>query len=241
MCGRFALQKPADAIRKLFGLDGNPQWPSRFNIAPSQAILAVRPGNGEDIGELNTGPTSICLLRWGLIPGWAKDPDIADNLINARAETIAFKPSFRAAYQRRRCLVPVSGFYEWKKINAAKQPYKITMADDAPFALAAIWERWQGADGSDVDTCSLITTSANDEMAHLHGRMPVIINADDYEPWMREEARQADKFLRPYKGVVPLLTTPVSQKVNNVRNDGADIWQPSSISESDCKGQLPLI
>lgn len=241
MCGRFALQKPTDVLRLLFGLEGSPEWPSRFNIAPTQAILAVRPGAGEDIGELNTGPTSICLLRWGLIPGWSKDPSIASSLINARAETIAFKPSFRAAYQRRRCLIPVSGFYEWKKIGAAKQPYKITMADGAPFALAGIWERWQGADGSDVDTCSIITCVANDDVAHLHGRMPVILNAPDYEPWMREAGRAASKFLRPFKGPVPLVTAPVSLKVNNVRNDGEDVWQraPSIIADKD--NQLPLL
>lgn len=240
MCGRFALQNPAEAIRKLFGLEGNPDWPSRFNLAPTQAILGVRPGMGEDIGELNTGPTSICLLRWGLIPGWSKDPTIASSLINARAETIAFKPSFKSAYKRRRCLIPMSGFYEWKKMGSKKQPYKITLADGSPFSLAAIWERWQGADGSDVDTCSLVTTIANEDVAHLHGRMPVIVGPNDYEAWMRETGRGADRFLSPYKGSVPLVTTPVSLKVNNVRNDGDDLWQPAPIVLGDRSNQFSL-
>lgn len=227
---------PAEAMRKLFGLQGNPEWPSRFNLSPGQAILGVRPGNGEMIAELNSGPLNPCVMNWGLIPGWAKDPEIGRKCFNARGETVAEKPSFRAAFRRRRCLIPVSGFYEWAPARGkatGKQPFRISMTDREPFALAGLWENWQGADGSDVDTCTIVTTTASSVVRPVHHRMPVILDKSQFDIWLRGSSDRAGRLIRPYEGERELETLPVSRAVGNARNEGPELFEPLPAAEEE--------
>ena len=146
----------------------------RFNIAPTQSVAVVRQSGGKETRQL-------CLLRWGLIPAWAKDPSIGARLINARAETVAEKPAFRSAFKSRRCLIPADGYYEWKKTGSRKQPYYLRLQDERPFALAGLWDRWNGG-GKDapLETCTIITTEANEITCPIHDRMPAILAEDDY-------------------------------------------------------------
>ena len=222
MCGRFTLRtSPAD-LTQIFRLLEEPLWLPRFNIAPTQSVGVVR--------ESDDGGREFALLRWGLIPSWAKDPAIGSRMINARAETVATKPSFRAAFKRRRCLIPADGFYEWKKTDGKnKQPYLIGMEKDEPFAFAGLWEHWQSADGSEVQSCTIITTSANDLLAELHDRMPVILDEDDYDRWL--DPRQEDKE-QLQSLLVPLVSDrlrfyPVRTLVNSPKNDVPDCVEPA--------------
>jgi len=217
MCGRFSLTTPVDGIRALFGFSQIPNLPARYNIAPTQAVLAVR---------RDAAGRSAFMARWGLIPGWSKDPSIGAKLINARAETVQEKPSFRTAYQRRRCLIPVDAFYEWKTIRSAKQPFRIAFDDGGLFAFAGLWERWQGGDGSDVETCSIVTTDANPALVELHHRMPVILDAEKFETWLTGTPETAAALMEPYAGPHRLAYHPISRRLNDVRNDDADLAQP---------------
>lgn len=214
MCGRFALTVPVDGIRKLFGFTEIPNLPPRYNIAPTQAVLAVR-----DDG----GVPSAFMTRWGLIPSWSKDPTIGAKMINARSETIREKPSFKTAFSRRRCLIPADGFYEWKTQDGVKQPYRLFFSDKEVFAFAGIWERWQGGDGSDVDTCSIVTTEAIASIAPIHHRMPVILDADAFSSWMSGPEDEAEDLMRPYRGSRVLMHHPVSRAVGDVRNDRPEL------------------
>ncbi|MTI09605.1 SOS response-associated peptidase [Curvivirga aplysinae] len=233
MCGRFALLSPIDALRKLFGFPQAPNVPARFNIAPTQAIVAVRPGHGELIDRINEGPLNACYLRWGLIPSWAKTPDNAAKMINARGETISEKPSFKTPFKRRRCIIPVDGYYEWSKRLIAgqgqvevKQPYYLTMEDREPIALAGIWEHWLGADGSDVETCSIVTVPANDYVGLVHHRMPVILDEKDFDGWFYGATDQAHRLIKPYYGMRQMESYPVSRQVNSYRGEGAHLIEP---------------
>ncbi|MDH3546162.1 MAG: SOS response-associated peptidase [Gammaproteobacteria bacterium] len=216
MCGRFAFYSPSEATAALFGAAGAIDLEPRFNIAPTQYIAAIR--NSEDDGrELTT-------LRWGLIPFWAKDPSIGNRMINARAETVAEKPAYRAAYRRRRCLVLADGFYEWKKAASGKTPYLISLASGSPFALAGLWEHWQSKETDEsIDSATLITTDANDFMAQLHQRMPVILEPDTADRWLA-----GDDELLEYAASHPpqLKAWPVDRRVNNARNEGQDLIEP---------------
>ncbi|MEZ4868405.1 MAG: SOS response-associated peptidase [Caldilineaceae bacterium] len=221
MCGRFTLYASPEQLATLFDLPEEPILAPRYNIAPTQPVALVRmdtKGEGRE----------WALTHWGLIPSWSKDPSIGARMINARSETAPEKPSFRAAFKRRRCLVPASGFYEWKKEGRTKQPYYITTPDGAPFAIAGLWEYWEGADGSALESCTLLTTDANDLMAPLHNRMPVIIDPADYAEWLgsgKDETPQylsrLQHLLRPYHEE-GLVTYPVSSYVSNARNEGAE-------------------
>lgn len=238
MCGRFALMSPLEAIRKLFGLGTDtvsslPNLPARYNIAPTQAVLALRPGEGEQVDGINPGPLNLTSLRWGLIPNWSKDPSVGARMINARSETIADKPSFRAAFKRRRCLIPVDGFYEWKTIGKGKQPFYIAMEDEDPFAFAAIWEYWMGADGSEVETCSIVTTAANAALQGLHHRMPVILDREDFDGWLRGDVDQATRLMKPYAGYRQIHHFPVSKAVSNARNEGPGLIEEISLKPEE--------
>ncbi len=172
MCGRYTLKTPIDVVAEHFGLDEYPSslTPS-YNIAPTQEVAAVVEEDEK---------RKLKMFRWGLVPSWAKDPAIGNKMINARAETVSEKPSFRSAFKRRRCLIVADGFYEWQKTDGgAKQPYHFRMKDSSPFAFAGLWETWDG-DGADVRSCSIITTDANDLMKEIHHRMPVILLPDNY-------------------------------------------------------------
>lgn len=213
MCGRFAFYLPSEATAALFGVDGNIAVEPRYNIAPTQYVAAVR--EDEDLNR------ELVMLRWGLVPFWAKDPTIGNRMINARAETVAEKPSYRAAFRHRRCLVLADGFYEWRKQGAAKAPYFISLASGEPFGLAALWENWTDKDsGESMQTTTLITTAANDFMAALHHRMPVILQADTADVWLSGRG----DFLEQALALAPTLQAwPVDRRVNNARNDGAEL------------------
>ena len=191
MCGRFNLTTPTDSLRALFGFDEMPNLPPRYNIAPTQDVAVVRLAGAER-------RPAFALLRWGLIPAWAKDVSIGSRMINARAETVAEKPAFRNAFRRRRCLIPADGFYEWeKRPDGAKQPWRITLESGAPFAFAGLWEHWSGADGSEAESCTIVTTAAADSIARIHERMPVILDRADFPAWLSGTPEEAQTLLQP--------------------------------------------
>lgn len=222
MCGRFSLSASPAELATLFDLDNFPELPARFNIAPTQPVAVVRQAHDSTRRE-------VTLMRWGLIPSWAKDISIGSRMINARAETVAEKPSFRAAFKRRRCLIPASGFFEWQKRADRKQPYFIGMEEQGPFALAGLWEYWEGADGSALETTTILTTTPNDLVKPLHNRMPVILHPQDFSDWLNPSTR-ADflmHLLRPYPAA-DMIAYPVSTLVNSPANDRPECVEPLS-------------
>ncbi len=228
MCGRFTLAVSPEQMTALFDLPEDPILAPRYNIAPTQPVAVVR----MNPQSAHAGAREWALTYWGLVPSWSKDPSIGARMLNARSETVTEKPSFRAAFKRRRCLVPASGFYEWQKQGKSKQPYYITTPDGAPFAIAGLWEYWEGADGSALESCTLLTTSANALMQPLHDRMPVIILPQDYAQWLgsgKDETPQSlgelQHLLRPYADDA-LMAYPVSTYVSNAHNEGPDCIQP---------------
>ena len=217
MCGRFTLRTPVAELAEIFEAAARPDLAARYNIAPGQDILVARAAAGGDGGR------EFAMLRWGLVPHWAKDPAMAARLINARAETVAEKPSFRDSYRRRRCLVPADGFYEWRKRpDGATQPYHLHLNDDAPFAIAGLWDSWRAPDGDALETCALITTEANRILEPIHHRMPVILPRDAYQSWLDEHSSpdMLEALLRPY-GPDDLEAVSVSPRVNNAGHDDA--------------------
>lgn len=219
MCGRFTLRSPAGVIVAQFGLRELAELAARYNIAPTQNVLAIRVDDA-------TRAWQPAWLRWGLIPSWAKDEKIGAQLINARAETIAEKPSFRSAFKQRRCLVVADGFYEWKKSGRAKQPFHIRRRDQQPFAFAGLWERWRGGDG-ELETCTIITTEANELLRPLHDRMPVILAPRDYGEWLAPVANpEALQALLSASDAAELEVVPVNPVVNNARHDAPDCLAP---------------
>lgn len=225
MCGRFGLLNPWAEMFEAYTLISAPlNLQARFNIAPTQPVFAITGANGG-------GGNTATHFQWGLVPSWAKDPAIGVKMINARAETVAEKPAFRAAFRRRRCLIPASGFYEWQKqTGAAKQPFWIAAADGGLLTFAGLWETWLSPDGGELQTCTIITTEANDALAPIHHRMPVILAPGDFDTWLdvRDETdtAAAGALLR---SAPPEITTaqPVSTRVNNVRNDDASLIEPA--------------
>ena len=194
----------------------------RFNIAPTQPVAIVRlaPGTATPTREL-------VAVRWGLIPSWADDPAIGNRMINARAETVADKPSYRAAFRRRRCLVPADGFYEWQRVEGKKQPHFIHLDDDRPFAFAGLWESWEGPDHSHIESCTIITAEPNELMRPIHNRMPVILKEEDYQAWL--DTNQSDRetvlpLLAPYPAD-QMAAHPVSTYVNSPMREGPECIQ----------------
>lgn len=222
MCGRYALYSPTSRLREQFGASIDelpPDFGPRYNAAPLQMLPVVR--------QRPNGDRVVRLLRWGLIPSWSKDETIGTKLINAREETLAEKPSFRAAYKARRCIIPACGFFEWKATGQGKQPYYIHPADGGLFGFAGLWERWSPTDGSAIDTFTVITTAANDAIRPLHDRMPVILAPQDYSTWLAR-ATEPDR-LRALIGrhpVAPVSLFPVSKAVGNVKNDSPNLIMP---------------
>lgn len=216
MCGRFTLSKPADRVQREFELSEIPDLAARYNIAPTQNILAVR--HTPDGNEAIT-------LKWGLIPSWAKDAAIGAKLINARSETVTEKPSFREAFKRRRCIIPADGFYEWQRTGGRKQPFYFKLKDDGLFGFAGLWERWHTPDGESLETCSILTTEANEVLMKVHERMPVILNSDSYELWLDEDVRQQElrrELLRPFPAA-KMTAYPVSTAINSPQHQGAEL------------------
>jgi putative SOS response-associated peptidase YedK len=216
MCGRFAFYSPAEAAAALFGVHGVSPVAPRYNIAPTQDVAAIR-HSADDSHEM-------VLLRWGLIPFWAKDRSIGNRMINARAETVAEKPSFRAAYKHRRCVVLADGFYEWQQQGEFKTPYFISLASGAPFALAGLWETWTDkATGESIQSTALITTTANDFMQALHHRMPMILEPGGADAWL---AGDHTMLASAAQNSPALQAWPVARRVNNARNEGPELLEP---------------
>jgi len=213
MCGRFAFYSPSEAAVALFGVSTSIAIEPRYNIAPTQFIAAVRDDENRQ--------RELVMLRWGLVPFWAKDPSIGNRMINARAETVAEKPSYRAAYRHRRCVVLADGFYEWQRDGDTKTPYLISLANGEPFALAGLWENWTDKEsGESLQTTTLITTVANDFMTPLHHRMPVILESGTAGEWLAG----SNDMLDDVAAITPALQAwPVDRRVNNARNEGADL------------------
>jgi putative SOS response-associated peptidase YedK len=227
MCGRYTLKTTPTELAEIFLLLHTPQWGPRFNIAPTQFVGGIR---AEDGARLWT------LMKWGLIPSWAKDPAIGNRLINARGETVHEKPSFRAAFKRRRCLIPVDGFYEWQRTGTRgkdKQPFHIHRVDRQPFAFAGLWETWSAPDGSEVESCTIITTEPNELLATIHDRMPVILEPEDYDLWLdtEVEAESLRELIRPCPAD-GFEMYAVSKDVNNARNERAGLDEPEARQQS---------
>ncbi len=213
MCGRFVLTTPGQALAAHFDAwAGNLVFAPRYNIAPTQQVVAVR---------VEQQRRRLVMLRWGLIPAWARDPAIGNRMINARAETAAEKPSFRSALARRRCIVPASGFYEWKRDGVRKQPWYLHAPDEAPLAIAALWDTWSGPDSAVTESCALLTTAANVTVFAIHDRMPVLLSPQDYGRWLDpriDDPRALESLLAPAPEEA-LSAYRVSAAVGNAAHD----------------------
>ncbi len=214
MCGRFALTTPIAELSDLMGFPERPNLEERHNICPTQPVAVVI--------LAGKGKKHFTLHRWGLIPNWVKEPNLSKPIHNARSETVNEKPSFKGPFRGRRCLIPANGFYEWQAGRQGKQGYFISRQDDAPFAFAGIWDDWLGADGSEVQSCAILTTDAGHDTCHIHHRTPVILTKNNYDNWLFKGGHD---LLRP-PPINSLKVTAVSSYVNNVRNQGPACLEP---------------
>ena len=212
MCGRFTSLLSPELLAVIYEVLAPPDSPLRYNITPSQPVVIVR--------QDKSGQRELASVNWGLIPSWSKDPSLSHSLINARGETVSEKPSFRFAFKHRRCIIPVSGFYEWQKLDGTKQPWYIKGVEDRPLSLAGLWEHWPSPDGSVIETCSIITTTANELMASIHDRMPVILSLEAISSWL-EPSTKPDELKDLLRPCAPNILTAytVSNLVNNPRFD----------------------
>ncbi len=217
MCGRYFLHSSLDQLTELFGEMDAPRLAPRYNIAPSQPVPVVH--------ENALGQRQMTFMRWGLVPAWSKGPDNRFHMINARAESIAEKPAYRAAYRYRRCLIPADGFYEWAPSPGGRKPYVLQPEDGKPVAFAGIWEDWMDAEGNQLDSCAVVTTAANMQVRAVHQRMPVILQQQYFACWL-------DRHLQKPAEVTPLLehnrtpqlqVYPVGKGVNNPQHDGPEL------------------
>ena len=224
MCGRYAVTSAPEAIRALFGYPEQPNFPPRYNIAPTQPIAIVR---------VIDGKRQFALVRWGLLPPWVKDPKNFSLLINARGESLTDKPAFSAAVKRRRCLVPADGFYEWKAGRAGKQPYFVRANCDGPIAFAGLWETWIGPNGEELETAAIVTTRANRALGEIHERMPVIVPPGAFNLWLdcaNVDVATAMTLVAPAPDAA-LEAYEVSTAVNRTANDSPKLverWSPAA-------------
>jgi len=229
MCGRFTLTSAPAILRQAFNYAEQPNFPPRYNVAPTQPVAVVL---------ASEGARHFQLVRWGFIPAWVKDPKAFSLVINARSESVLEKPAFRNAIRRRRCLVPADGYYEWQAGGARKQPFYIHPRDGAPMGLAGIAETWVGPNGEELDTVAIVTTAAREEMAHLHARVPVLIAPNDYACWLdggEAATAEAIRLLQPPPSG-SLAWHPVSVEVNRVANDHAGLLEriePVEVAEPE--------
>ncbi|HXI08941.1 MAG TPA: SOS response-associated peptidase [Bradyrhizobium sp.] len=232
MCGRFVITCPPAAIRQVFGYAEQPNFPPRYNVAPTQPVPVV---------ILDQGARHFRLMRWGLIPSWVKDPRKFTLLINARSEGVQEKPAFKNAIRRRRCLVPADGYYEWHVSEGRKRPYFIYRADRRPIGLAGLAETWVGPNGEEVDTVAIVTAAASPDLAVLHHRVPVTIAEDAFDRWLDCSSDSAE-------GVMDLLTGPeegefgwheVSTRVNSADNDDAQLVLPITDEQREAEAPKP--
>jgi len=225
MCGRFTLITPLSILRKIFSIaTATCDIEASYNIAPTQEVAAV-------IFQENK---SLVKFRWGLVPSWSKDLSGKSKRINARAETISTKPSFRKAFKEKRCLILADGFYEWKKVKGGKQPFYLTLPSGEPFAFAGIYETWQDSDGSAYDSCCIITTEASETVRGIHDRMPVILEPEVLETWINPEMQDTDQLEEVLKSayVRDLKSHPVSRLVNTPANNNPACIEPLMRTES---------
>ena len=220
MCGRYTLTSSPEALRALFRYEEQPNFPPRYNIAPTQPIAIVR---------LVEGKRHFALVRWGLLPSWVKDPKIFTLLINARGESAAEKPAFRAAMKRRRCLIPADGFYEWQAAGERKRPFYVRAKSGAPLAFAGLWETWTGPNGEELETATIVTTRANRTLAAIHDRMPVIVPPEAFDLWLdttNVDATTAAALIAPAPEGL-LEAYEISTAVNRTANDNPKLLEPA--------------
>jgi len=226
MCGRYAVTSAPEAIRPLFGYAEQPNFPPRYNVAPTQPIAIVR---------LVDGKRQFALVRWGLLPSWVKEPKNFTLLINARGESVIDKPAFGAAMKRRRCLVPADGFYEWKTTATRKQPYFVRAKSGTPLAFAGLWETWTGPNGEELETAAIVTTRANRALAEIHERMPVIVPPDAFDLWLNcaaVDAETAATLIAPAPENL-LEAYEVSSAVNRTANDHPQLVERHTAVEAE--------
>ncbi|MGH6975855.1 MAG: SOS response-associated peptidase [Stellaceae bacterium] len=219
MCGRYTITSAPEAVRALLGYPQQSNFPPRYNVAPTQPIPIVR---------FVEGARQFALVRWGLLPSWVKDPKGFSLLINARGETVAEKPAFRAAMKRRRCLIPADGFYEWKAVGTRKVPYFVRLKSGGPMAFAGLWETWIGPNGEELETAVIVTTRANRTLVPIYERMPVIVPPEGFDLWLdtgNVDAKTAVALIQPAPDNL-LEAYEVSTAVNRVANDDAKLVQP---------------
>jgi putative SOS response-associated peptidase YedK len=233
MCGRYRLPRRKQIVEEHFdSVSGEEDRGPRYNIAPTQPVPMIRQHPKEPHRELS-------LVRWGLIPSWAKDPSGAAGMINARSETAATKPAFHDALHSRRCIVPAHGFYEWARAGKTKQPYCFEVNEGELFAFAGLWERWKDPSGNWISSCSILTTTANSVTGAIHDRMPVILNPDNYDLWLDpgfSDVTAVSEMLRPYDARLT-RSYSVSTRINQAANDDAECAKPVE-SEVPPQGQL---
>lgn len=216
MCGRFTLRATGKALAQHFGVGNAPVILPRYNIAPTQNILAVRLSERQE--------KEFASLRWGLIPPWAADPEIGMKAINVRADTVAAMPAYRHAFRRRRCLIPADGFFEWHDQGAVEQPMLIGRKDKRPFAIAGIWEQWLRG-RRPIESCTILTIDADGPVVHVRDRMPLILSPDDYDRWLTADSADAERLLQS-STVTDLTMFPVGRAINNARNDVPNCVMP---------------
>lgn len=228
MCGRYRLSRRKQLVEEYFDcVPWDEDWSPRYNIAPSQPIPVIRQSPKEPVRELT-------LMKWGLIPRWAKDPSIAMSTINAKSETAALKPAFRDPLKLRRCLIPADGFYEWRRMGKTKQPFCFEVNHGELFAFAGLWDGWKDSNGRWVKTCSILTTIPNAVTSTVHDRMPVILDPGSYDRWLDPKMQNAgaiSKLLKRYDAR-PMRCYPVGTRINHVVNDDAECSRPAEIAEA---------
>lgn len=231
MCGRFTLKTPKEVIAKQFGVEIEDELVPRYNIAPTQTVAAIRAtaqgGEGREFVH----------LKWGLIPSWAKDASMGARLINARSETVTEKPSFREAFKRRRAIIPADGIYEWQRAEDKKQPYFIRMRDGSPFGFAGLWDRWRNEEDEIIESCSILTTAANEIFRPVHERMPVVLNPESYGEWLDTDERGVEalkELLRPYPSS-EMIAYPVSARVNSPQHQGAELIEQLAANSASAR------
>jgi len=228
MCGRYRLSRRRQLIEEYFETaDWQDDWSPRYNIAPTQPIPVIRQHPKERVRQLS-------LMKWGLIPSWAKSPSGAASTINARSETAATKRAFRDPMKFRRCLIPADGFYEWKRTRTSKQPYCFEVQNGELFAFAGLWDGWKDANGNWIKTCSILTTTPNAVASAIHDRMPVILPPDSYDLWLdpgMQNVEAISELLKPYDPK-SMQSYPVSTRINHVANDDEECSQPAEITEA---------
>jgi putative SOS response-associated peptidase YedK len=225
MCGRFSFHQAPETVAEWFKLAGIPQIKPRYNIAPTQSVPTV-------LQQEETQERQFQMMRWGLIPSWSKDMKMGAKLINARSETVAEKPSFRSPFRRRRCWILADGFYEWETTDSGKQPFYFQLQEGQPFAFAGLWERWQSPEGEVIESCTILTTAANELMRRIHVRMPVILSPTSRDRWLDPATppEELHPLLTPYDSQA-MICYPVSRMVNTPKTDSQDCVQPIAALE----------